>query len=332
MEGNFLSWGAGARSGGLGKAYVGIANDASASYWNPGGLMQVDGIEIQALHTLLWEGVNYDYIGFAYPTMTEGVFGLNVVMLRAGDVERRDSNNNLMESKFGSMKTGTTIGYGRKIFSWLDIGISIKHIGRWLDGESTGFITGDIGMMIRTGNLDIGIVGQHVGYMKYGDTEDKLLPKLKLGIGYKLLEGAMTIAGGIETMVIPEMKKYIKDLLKWQVGIEYAMIGPFSIRAGMDGLMPSAGIGFKYNHILKMDYSASLHSELGLSHWISLGVRFGGSMNEVRKNKAKEIYEKAVKAYESGEKVEAKRLFKELERYDWDNEVSGKMLKKLDKK
>src|ERR1700687_118089 len=37
----FMAYGAGARSLAMGAAFVGVADDASAGYWNPAGLSQI---------------------------------------------------------------------------------------------------------------------------------------------------------------------------------------------------------------------------------------------------------------------------------------------------
>ena len=60
QPGQFLQWAAGARSLGMGKAFFSISDDASATYWNPAGLVQLDRKEVMALHTNLWAGTNYD--------------------------------------------------------------------------------------------------------------------------------------------------------------------------------------------------------------------------------------------------------------------------------
>ncbi|MCB0302022.1 MAG: hypothetical protein KDE52_18315, partial [Calditrichaeota bacterium] len=39
---SFLKIGVGARAGGMGEAYAAVADDATATYWNPAGLMASD--------------------------------------------------------------------------------------------------------------------------------------------------------------------------------------------------------------------------------------------------------------------------------------------------
>ena len=52
--GEFLSLGAGARSLALGSAYVAIADDAPAGYWNPAGLAYLKGSAFNFELQTLW--------------------------------------------------------------------------------------------------------------------------------------------------------------------------------------------------------------------------------------------------------------------------------------
>ena len=49
----FLEIGPGARSIGMGSAYVSVADDASSIYWNPAGIASLNQTEVQSLHSLV---------------------------------------------------------------------------------------------------------------------------------------------------------------------------------------------------------------------------------------------------------------------------------------
>ena len=66
---SIFSYGAGARAMGMGGAFVAIADDASAVYYNPAGISQLERAQFSGLHVTLWEGVNYDVINFVIPTL-----------------------------------------------------------------------------------------------------------------------------------------------------------------------------------------------------------------------------------------------------------------------
>lgn len=65
--GDFLTVGVGARSMGLGGAYVGISNDVTATYWNPAGLGLIKGVQICLMHGARSSGLgSYNYVGVAH--------------------------------------------------------------------------------------------------------------------------------------------------------------------------------------------------------------------------------------------------------------------------
>jgi hypothetical protein len=69
----FLRVPAGARAVGMGGAFVSLANDGSASWWNPAGLAFLDKREILYQHAEQFGGAeNYDFGSFSFPISKEG--------------------------------------------------------------------------------------------------------------------------------------------------------------------------------------------------------------------------------------------------------------------
>ena len=76
--GDFLTNGIGARSLGLGGAYVGIADDATATYWNPAGIAGVaNNYQVCMMHAARRSGLGaFNYvsgIGKVFPSLSLGV-------------------------------------------------------------------------------------------------------------------------------------------------------------------------------------------------------------------------------------------------------------------
>ena len=91
LAGEFLATGFGAKALGMGGAFVSIADDASAVYWNPAGLYQLDRRQALIMHSQRFGGmVDYSTFSFAMPLSREagaeaaGAIGL--VWLRVSDI------------------------------------------------------------------------------------------------------------------------------------------------------------------------------------------------------------------------------------------------------
>src|ERR1700674_1822463 len=66
--GEFLAIGVGGRPLGMGGAYVSIANDVTAGYWNPGALSSINYPQFSLMHDERFGNlVNYDYASVAIP-------------------------------------------------------------------------------------------------------------------------------------------------------------------------------------------------------------------------------------------------------------------------
>ena len=84
----FLSIGLGARAQAMGGAYVGIADDVTAAYWNPAGLSLIDGnIQIGLQHAELFAGIaKYDYAGLAAKIDATRTIGFTLIRFGVDDI------------------------------------------------------------------------------------------------------------------------------------------------------------------------------------------------------------------------------------------------------
>lgn len=72
----FLKIGVGARAEGMGQAFVGVADDATALYWNPAGLARLEGSHA-TFNRLKWPAeIGYDYAGFTHRLNDRWALGL----------------------------------------------------------------------------------------------------------------------------------------------------------------------------------------------------------------------------------------------------------------
>lgn len=79
----FLAIGVGARALGMANTQAAIANDVTAGYWNPAGLLKIkEKYQASVMHAEYFGGIaNYDYIGFATPINSDSHLGLSIIRM-----------------------------------------------------------------------------------------------------------------------------------------------------------------------------------------------------------------------------------------------------------
>jgi len=182
----FLKVGVGARATSMGDAFTAVANDVSALYYNPGGLVQLS--KPEALFTLIEypAGLKFVYIGGAMPVQgTPSTIGIQVTSLFTDDMIETTP-----ESPYGTGRTFTAsdlaagISYCHRLTDKFSVGGTVKMLNeRLADKSSTGW-SADVGTFYATGwkKINIGMVIQNFGPdMKFESTPFPLPISFKFG-------------------------------------------------------------------------------------------------------------------------------------------------------
>jgi len=274
---NFLSYGAGARTIGMGRCGVGLSDDASAPYYNPAGLSQVKPQELLFMHSVLFMGTSFDYFSYVLPTSKAGSFAFSLVQARIGDVEDRDESNNLLD-EFGEKETAGILSYSINTVDFLSLGINYKIIQHSISHWSSLGQDCDIGLMLFPEKpFSIGFTVKNLlqpSFILISEAEQYPL-RFGTGASYKTFDDRLILVGDVGWHKNSE--------IQLNGGLEYKLNRLAILRLGADYNYFTYGIGFdlpvsKYS--IRLDYAFQQHHQsegmITPNHNFSLTLNFGG--------------------------------------------------------
>jgi hypothetical protein len=148
----FLKIGAGARGVGTGEAFVAVANDASALYWNPAGLTQFSDNQILFAHTDYLVDLKHEFLGGVYHLSSADVVGVSVTELRTDDMEiTTETQPYGTGSYFSYRDLAFGLSYGRKMTDQFSFGITTRYVTEILGVLKMNGIMVDMGTYYWTG-------------------------------------------------------------------------------------------------------------------------------------------------------------------------------------
>ena len=119
----------GGRQNGMGAAGVALADDPSATWWNPAalGFMTRNGFELTYAQLVpnLASDVTYNYLSYVHPMQGWGALGVGFVFLNYGQSEGRDESGNFTKN-FGSNEFSPALYYGTQILPDFSVGAALK--------------------------------------------------------------------------------------------------------------------------------------------------------------------------------------------------------------
>jgi opacity protein-like surface antigen len=147
----FLSIPVGARAVGMGGAFVAVSNDASAMYWNPGGLARLKQAEVIFSHADWIADIDFNYGGVVLPVAGLGTVGLSFTALSTEEMERTTVDQPEGTGQFFSAGSfAVALSYGRNLTDWFSIGGNVKYVNEHIWNSSATGIGVDIGTLFTT--------------------------------------------------------------------------------------------------------------------------------------------------------------------------------------
>ena len=270
---DFLKIGVGARPLALGEAYVALADDISAIYWNPAGLAQLERPEVGFTYNRWFEDIGYHFFGYSHP-IDDSVLAFSIYYLGGGDIEGSDDGG-IPTGNVSAYDLALAFSYSRRLIEGLSGGLNFKFIREKLSDEVASAFAFDLGALYKTGidNLDVGLNIQNVGTRIKFIKESASLPlNFKLGLAYKLFPANLLILTLDFNQLVNEgsyfglgAECWIKDYIAVRVGGKFDPDIKDRIRFGL---------GLRRKN-LRLDYAYTPHKILGDTHQFSVGFYFG---------------------------------------------------------
>jgi hypothetical protein len=309
---NFLEIPVGASATGMGAAFVSIANDATALYWNAAGISSLTQSEFKVVHTRWIAETNFDFASLVIPLGGIGTLGLSFTSLSMPDM--KVSTVELPEGTgeyFSAGDIAVGLSYAKGITDRFSIGFNAKFIQQTIWHErATGFAI-DAGTIFRTDLLNGLVIGASISNfgtkMQLSGRDTRTFNRVdptKLGsndevpynIGLDSWDLPLTFQIGISTNIVNSSD------FKWTIavdavhpsdnyesmntGTELSYRNTFFIRGGFQSLFLdqaegglSLGAGIYANNILgstsvQFDYAYRDFGRLENIHVFGVGLRF----------------------------------------------------------
>ena len=287
-----LRLGAGARSIGMGGAFTAIADDATATVWNPAGLGSAADLSLNFSTQQLDLDRSHNFIAVTKSLGSAGSIGLAVTNAGVSGIQQYDTNE----------RYGGTFNYSANAYS-LSYGIGFGSFGIGLTGRmladnfgaegvesQSGFGGVDVGLMGHALHIDVGeekVPTFHYGvaakYLGAALGEDTVPMVISVGAAYNLYVGnVVTFAADLEQ----EMVNLDESATGLRLGTEYTIVTykstALAIRGGIKASRDTQNLfgGFGVNiGGLQIDYAiqdgmATEINGVGSTHFASLSYRF----------------------------------------------------------
>jgi hypothetical protein len=205
--GEFIALGVGGRALAMGGAFVAVANDVTAGYWNPAGLARITYPQFILMHDEQFGSlVNHDYGAVAVPFGPQTSLGLSVIRVGVDDIPDTrnagvDQNGNLTYDHslfsrvdpnrvtyFNASDWAVYFTYARNYSEDLSFGANVKLIRRELGDHSANGIGFDLG--VRYAPFDDLVLGANIQditttLLAWDTGRNELIaPTMKVGSAY----------------------------------------------------------------------------------------------------------------------------------------------------
>lgn len=303
----------GVRSSSLGGAYVSLADDTDALFWNPAGIQRASRSELLLGHARIFEDQTQDYLGYLHPSWRAGereTWGIHAAYLAVDG--------------FDLVQDGAPAGQANP---WEGlVGLSYARPFRYITWGVTGKVAQKVfpGETGRSFALDAGVQGT---FESVGTDWGLVMANLgtPMTLGNQKVSSPLVVRGGASRSIPMGRKNQLRlsgqlDVpwdtgLLGRLGAEFVLPGKewaIAFRAGVRTSGQSritAGLGFERNP-LGINYGYTPSETLGATHRLDMTFRFGVPLAQEVKRKA--LFADAQSAWSQGRAAQTADILEDV--------------------
>ncbi len=293
--GSELRIGLGARAVALGEAFSAVADDGSASFFNPAGAAWIEKKMFSASYRVLEFDRRQGYLSLIFPLQKDAGIGFFWVHSSIGDIVGRDDIGqptgelNDHQNLFG-------FNFSRRFTKRFSLGANIKYLQKVVADVSAFSLAFDLGTQYRFKNIQLGSTTVPLAGLKVGASVENIFARLQFNSNKYY--GQFGSPGNTTTDTLPlnfragtsylyreqvlvtlDVQKNSKQKAFFHAGGEYTFRKILALRTGVSHGQVSFGAGVRQpispKQALRLDYAfvASPISERG-DHLFSLQFEF----------------------------------------------------------
>ena len=268
-----------ARATAMGDTFAGIADDASALFYNPAGLGWLETPELSAHENSWLVDTSRESVLLGLPLSTGGAMATSFSYMDWGSFDIRDQNGTL-EGSYTDRDLEVALGWGEEFWGkglrGLSLGFSVRGLKeRLYDNDDFG-VSADLGALwVPDPLFRVGLSYTHLGTAIEGSTQASNLDLAASLYDYHVgramtltLAGATSIQPSGNPSIQLGAEAWISSIIAFRAG--YVLSLTNDELGGLSGL--TGGLGFKLKNY-EVDYSYEPYGDLGVSQWISLTYR-----------------------------------------------------------
>ncbi len=275
----FLKLGISGRGTGMADAASALASGASATYYNPAGLLPEEAVpaasQLMFMHREWIQDTRMEYLGASIALGDDNALGAAINSTTVSDIEIR-TRPGPADGTFTSREFSAGLSFSHRFSPDLRIGVTGKFLYQKIFVDEGSGFAADVGAIWQSpiDSLVIGAAVCNLGSMSVLRSERTTLPSLlRFGPAYTIPlvqeQIEATVAADV-VRIFPEQRNYLNTGAELKFNAMFAARGGYQF--GSEGRGLTLGVGIAYG-ILVLDYAyAKLSSDLGDAHTLSLAL------------------------------------------------------------
>lgn len=283
---SFLKLGVGAKAVAMGGAFTGLADDATALYYNPGATVYLEGTQLLAGYHNYVLDIQSGFLAATRPVSAMGSreigLGAFISYMNFGDFTRM-SVNGVPEGEFSGGDILFGLNASIMLIPEAAVGLNVKYMHEAAAGYGSDALAADVGLAVRLPDTltSAGLMLYNLGGVVsgYTDHKDKLPMGVRLGVSHSLRELPLVVA--VDGVVPNDNDPYVN------IGTEFYKLEPLYLRAGYSlfgenyktgsdsdgwgGFVAGFGLDYERWHFA---YAFLPYLDLGYSHRVTISGGF----------------------------------------------------------